>query len=810
MNGAGTSGSFDLNVTKSSGACAVTVSRAGDSTYFLTFAIVTPSASKGTQAPIVVSSPTSGAYGQTAVPIVASGGSGTGVLSYAVTGTACSRNADLVSIDFFKPATPSTDPLNPFGTCSVTVTRAADSNYNVASSSATKVTVTRTAQQPIVVTSPLFGATLLNADQALATSGTGPLHITYSGGSGTGAITYSVNPTSTACQMNSSDLTGQSIYMTADTGTCIVKVSKAGDADFEPYVGSNSILVGIPLQPLDQRPIIITGPLTANFGSAVTPTLDPLNSGSGIGALSYTTIGDACVPGTGAQAGKIVITHGTGICQIVAHKEGSAPVYNPAQSAPFTITVQRIAQTTITASASLDGTFANPAKGAYGDMLIPVISGGNGLGAVWFSATGTACTNGIVGARLLITAGTGTCYLTAHRNGDLDYLDAVSTAVSLKISKAVQGDLWVTGPASANFGPEFLPTVPTADGGSGAGAIYFTATGTGCSIALDGTLSVDHGNGTCFLTAHKAADSDYLAAASPAYEVFLIPGVQTRLSITGPLSGVNGGKYLPTATGGSSGIAPTFTVTGTACTMGTTGADAGLLLVTAATGTCALTAHMAGDIDFAPVDSAPMTVNLAAAGRASAAATTVVATDAGNGSVNVTWNAPTVTTGITHYIATAWSARTGGTAVATCQTVGIANRACTIAGLTMGTTFYISVVTYVGASASPATARVAVTPVGPPAAPTAVTVANVTGTPTSLRVTWTAANNRGSAITGSVATAWSAATGGTAVGSCTAARTAVTCTITGLARTTTYYVSVVSTNAIGAGPASARVTKATV
>jgi len=218
---------------------------------------------------------------------------------------------------------------------------------------------------------------------------------------------------------------------------------------------------------------------------------------------------------------------------------------------------------------------------------------------------------------------------------------------------------------------------------------------------------------------------------------------------------------------------------------------------------------MAGDADYLPVASAPMTVFVGAAGRATAAATTLAAKDAGGGSVNVTWNAPTVSTGITHYIATAWSANNGGTAVATCQTVGVANRACTITGLTTGTTYYVSVVAYVGASASPATGRVAVTPAGPPAAPTGVTVANVTGTPTSLRVSWTAANNQGSPITGSTATAWSAATGGTAVGTCSTNGTAVTCTITGLTRTTTYYVSVVSTNAIGAGIVSARVAKAT-
>jgi len=785
MNANGTS----LNILASSGTCTVTVKRNSDGNYNSQSGKRTVTLTKASPAPLVITSPTTAAYLQTDIPITYTGGSGIGAIHYSASGTACAINAiDPAGLDVTASS----------GTCSISVSQDADTNYtsNIVTST---VVITRAAQTPITVTGPAWGYL-----------GMTDLPITYVGGSGTGAVSYSVDPTSTGCAINGTDPAG--VDITALTGTCKVIVTQAGDSNYLPATGSLDLSVGVIPAALDQKPLVITSPTTGKYLDKITPVV---TGGSGTGALTFATAGTACSMGTGADAGKLLITSGTGTCQITAYKDatyvaGGVQLYKPAQSVPVNVVISKIAQAPVTASASLDGTFASPVRGAFGDALIPVLRGGNGVGAEYFTSTGTACPTGQVSGRLLITAGSGNCSLTAHKQADANYFAADSAPVALIISKGAQSPIYVTGPTFGTFGAELLGVSPTWEGGSSTGAVTFTASGGACSIdATTGNVMIDHGSGVCNLVAKQAADSNYLSVTSAPFPVILYQAVQARLSITGPLSGVNGGKYKPTTTGGTTALAPTFTTTGTACSIGTTGNDAGLLLITAATGTCALTAHMAGDVDYLPVDSAPMTVFVAAAGRATAAATTVAAKDAGGGSVNVTWNAPTVSTGITHYIATAWSANNGGTAAATCQTVGVANRACTIAGLTPGTTYYVSVVTYVGASASPATGRVAVTPAGPPAAPTGVTVANVTGTPTSLRVSWTAANNMGSVITGSTATAWSAATGGTAVGTCTAAGTATNCTIAGLARTTSYYVSVVSTNAIGAGTVSARVAKAT-
>ncbi len=62
----------------------------------------------------------------------------------------------------------------------------------------------------------------------------------------------------------------------------------------------------------------------------------------------------------------------------------------------------------------------------------------------------------------------------------------------------------------------------------------------------------------------------------------------------------------------------------------------------------------------------------------------------------------------------------------------------------------------------------------------------------------------------SIVRAWSAATGGVIVGTCTALGTATTCTVTGLQKFRTYYVDVVPSRASGISqPSSPRIARLT-
>ncbi|MFM8867610.1 MAG: hypothetical protein ACKOFZ_04930, partial [Ilumatobacteraceae bacterium] len=117
------------------GSCTVTATKAADTNYAsITSSTITFTVNKANQSALTVSS-TSVTYGST-LALTTSGGSGTGAVSYAVTttGTAgCSVSGSTLS-------------ATSAGSCTVTATKAADTNYNQASSSATTVTVAKASQ----------------------------------------------------------------------------------------------------------------------------------------------------------------------------------------------------------------------------------------------------------------------------------------------------------------------------------------------------------------------------------------------------------------------------------------------------------------------------------------------------------------------------------------------------------------------------------------------------------------------------------------------------------------------------------------
>jgi titin len=123
----------------------------------------------------------------------------------------------------------------------------------------------------------------------------------------------------------------------------------------------------------------------------------------------------------------------------------------------------------------------------------------------------------------------------------------------------------------------------------------------------------------------------------------------------------------------------------------------------------------------------------------------------------------------------------------------------TITGLTNGTQYTVAVRDDNAIGNGTPSAPENATPLTTPGQPTNVVA---TSDSASTDVTWTApASTGGAAITSYTATAYTALTGGSVAG--TACSTAsLACSITGLTNATTYYVSVVATNAAGASLAS--------
>ena len=178
-------------------------------------------------------------------------------------------------------------------------------------------------------------------------------------------------------------------------------------------------------------------------------------------------------------------------------------------------------------------------------------------------------------------------------------------------------------------------------------------------------------------------------------------------------------------------------------------------------------------------------------------------------SVVAQWAAPVDTGGlpITAYTVSAFTTLAGPTPAATCTTAGTLT--CTVTGLTAGVQYWLSITATTSAGVSTASERSTTTTTAPtaPSAPTITTRTPGNGT---MRVTWTAPiTTGGSAITGYTARAFSTAGGTTSSAQCTANGTTLNCTITGLARRTTYWFTVVATNAVGTSAPSARLSART-
>lgn len=160
---------------------------------------------------------------------------------------------------------------------------------------------------------------------------------------------------------------------------------------------------------------------------------------------------------------------------------------------------------------------------------------------------------------------------------------------------------------------------------------------------------------------------------------------------------------------------------------------------------------------------------------------TAVTASSGNGTLALSWTAPTNSNGaaVTGYTVTTSPTSSG------CTTTSATS--CTIAGLTNGTAYTVAVTATNGFGTSTASTVVATPRPSVPGAPTGVTATGGDGTAT---VSWTApAANGSAAVTGYTVTASPAFPRGTC-----STTGALTCIITGLTNVTAYTVTVVASS----------------
>ena len=248
-----------------------------------------------------------------------SGGSGSGAVSFSLVsaGSAgCSIATDVLS-------------ATAAGTCTVSATKLGDATYSAATTGSVTVTVSKRDQAALLITDV---TTRLGSTLALSTSG----------GSGSGAVSFSLVSAGTAgCSLTTN------VLSVTSAGTCTVSATKEFDAT---YSAATTGSVTVTVSKRDQAALLIAD-VTTRLGSSLVLST---TGGSGSGAVSFSLV-SAGSAGCTLTSGTLTATT-VGTCTVSATKEFDA-TYDAVRSANTTITVSAppvVNTTTTTVAPVLD------------------------------------------------------------------------------------------------------------------------------------------------------------------------------------------------------------------------------------------------------------------------------------------------------------------------------------------------------------------------------------------------------------------------------------------------------------------------
>ena len=451
------------------------------------------------------------------------------------------------------------------GTCSLTAHVAAGTNYAAADGSPQTFLVGQASQAGLSLTS------------IAGTYGVG-LTLTYFGGSGTGALSYSVsNGTASGCSE-----TGGVLSVTS-AGTCTVTVHKAADTN---YLAVSSAPTTVTFTP---AALLITASSDSKIYGAAVPTITPGYTGLVNGdsapagpptcsttALATSPVGTYVSSCTGATDANYTITYAPGVTTVTKAAQTITVPANP--SGPWSATLS----VATTATSSLPVSFA--------------------LGA---GSTASGCA--VNGSGVVSATSAGTCVINLNQAGNANYLAApqvVSTATFT--ARAQTTAVVVNTQASIPWSSSYTLV---ASGGNGTGGYTFSISGPTGVCSLVGNVLSSSGSGSCAITAVRNADGNYLVSPSSVPVSFIFTAkAQAPITLTST-SGTFGTGLAMTFTGGSGTGAVTYGVTNgtaTGCVV-----TSGVLSSTSA-GTCVVTVNKGGDANYLAASSAPTTVTLAA------------------------------------------------------------------------------------------------------------------------------------------------------------------------------------------------------
>jgi hypothetical protein len=507
-------------------------------------------------------------------------------------------------------ATGSTSPITITGLnngTSYTFTVAAENanGYGAESSASNAATPSKANQATLTVTGPASG-----------TYGE-KLTPTASGGSGTGAVSFSVVSGSTACTMGVGEDSGE-LVITSGTGTCQITATKAGDADYNS-TSSDAAQVTI-------------GKASASL--AFVPA-----------DLSQTYTGSAKTVG--------VITNPTGLTGVaVSYKQGDTVVASAINAGSYTVgatltndnyIADTIEDTLVVGKANQTITFEQPYSPQTYGVIFNVNPTASSNLVVNVSGTAGVCTvvAATIGYNVTMLTGTGTCTLTASQAGDTNYNTATAASGSsltrtVTAAKAAQ-TITFNAPASPQtYNATF--NIPASDLFASSGlTVSLVGTTDVCSVALataQGTtgwnVTMLTGTGTCTLTASQAGDTNYNAATaasgSSLTRTVTASKANQTITFTQPYSPQTYGAIFNVNPTASSNLVVNVSGTAGVCTVVAATIGYNVTMLTG-TGTCTLTASQAGDTNYNAASSVARTVTAVTAGTTTSV---ILTTTSGN------------------------------------------------------------------------------------------------------------------------------------------------------------------------------------
>jgi uncharacterized repeat protein (TIGR03803 family) len=425
---------ISATTTASAGSYTVVVTNSAGSK---TSNVATLTVNKAAQAAVTITSASTVAYG-TAYTATATGGSGTGAIVWTLATGSTAAGAAINA---------STGVVTFTGTGKVVFNayRAADASYNQSATTANfTLTVGKGTQAVLTVNS--------SATVAYGTAYTA----TATGGSGTGAIVWTLATGSTAAGAAINASTG--VVTFTGTGKVVFNAYRAADANYNQSATTANFTLTV--NKGTQAAVTITSALTVALGTAYTATA---TGGSGTGAIVWTLATGSTAKGAAINASTGVVTFtGTGTVLFNAYRAADANYNQSATTANFTLTVS-------TAVQAVAPTF-NPVAGTYTSAQSVTITSGTGGASIAYTTDGSTptesggtVTHGTVYSTPVPIASTTTLTAIAFKTG---YTDSTATVGKYTLNLPVAAAPTFNPVAGTYTSAQSVTITPGADGAS--------------------------------------------------------------------------------------------------------------------------------------------------------------------------------------------------------------------------------------------------------------------------------------------------------------------------------------------------------